>query len=94
VIGVVLQNVGQNVEYGIGIAAIFVRSSHKANSIQYRKSLVENSGPRNYSMFNKESMLNNNSNNNNNSTTDEEARKYAISTSSRIVYYIERIYQV
>jgi hypothetical protein len=45
--------------------------------------------------FNKESRLNNSSNNNyNNSAADEEARKYATSTSSRIVDYIERIYQV
>jgi hypothetical protein len=41
-------------------------------------------------------VLNNNSssNNNNNSAADEEARKYAMSTSNRIVDYIERIYQV
>ena len=51
--------------------------------------------PRRYSRFNKESRLNNSSNNNyNNSAADEEARKYAMSTSSRIVDYIERIYQV
>ena len=58
---------------------------------------VRNNGdPRNYSRFNKESRLNNNSSNNNynNSAADEEARKYATSTSSRIVDYIERIYQV
>ena len=46
-------------------------------------------------MFNKESMLkNNNRNNYNNSAADEEARKYAMSTSGRIVDYIERFYQV
>lgn len=61
-----------------------------------RKVWVTNNGdPRNYSRFNKESRLNNSSNNNyNNSAADEEARKYATSTSSRIVDYIERIYQV
>ena len=61
-----------------------------------RKVWVRNNGdPRNYSRFNKESRLNNSSNNNyNNSAADEEARKYATSTSSRIVDYIERIYQV
>jgi hypothetical protein len=75
------------------------------NSIAYvgnptnspRKVWVRNNGdPRNYSRFNKESMLNNNSSNNNynNSAADEEARKYATSTSSRIVDYIEHIYQV
>ena len=76
------------------------------NSIAYvgnptnspRKVWVRNNGdPRRYSRFNKESRLNNNSssnNNYNNSAADEEARKYAMSTSSRIVDYIERIYQV
>lgn len=61
-----------------------------------RKVWVRNNGdPRNYSRFNKESRLNNSSNNNyNDSAADEEARKYATSTSSRIVDYIERIYQV
>jgi hypothetical protein len=61
-----------------------------------RKVWVRNNGdPRRYSRFNKESRLNNSSNNNyNNSAADEEARKYAMSTSSRIVDYIERIYQV
>ena len=56
-----------------------------------------NGDPRNYSRFNKESRLNNSCNSNtnyNNSTADEEARKYAMSTSSRIVDYIKRIYQV
>jgi hypothetical protein len=39
------QNVGQTVEYGIGIAAGFVRQSPKTSSIQHRNSLTERNGP-------------------------------------------------
>ncbi|MDQ3836999.1 MAG: hypothetical protein M3270_08705 [Thermoproteota archaeon] len=76
------------------------------NSIAYvgnptknpRKTWVRNNrDPRNYSRFNKENRLNNsnnNYNNYNNSAADGEARKYAMSTSNRIVDYIKRIDEV